>query len=461
MPASKHSLWRLIGLFGLGVVSNPIHSEPILVNRAELPNGAPFSHYELRNGLTLYLVENHSAPVLTYQTWFQAGSQDEKMDPRIQATGLAHLVEHLMFRGTSNHPGGDFSRILTQIGGQNLDAITWLDESHYYQSIPAHRLGLLTELEADRMSNLVLDQKRLEAERSVVWGELRARIDEPTVVSLEKLYERAFVRHPYRYATIGTEPEIRRFRLEDANYFYRNYYTPNRATVLIVGDVDPISAAKIVDSQYGALAPRVLELPPMPLELPQTTERQVEFTHAQLKGTHLRLGYHAPVSGDSDHPALQLVLAILAQGEGSLLREAWVNRGLAVSLNGNLDRLRDPGLFNLQADLQAGHQVSELLGVLDRTLFELESETNPLLTERVLERARNQTLLAVYGQWDENLTLANFMGEFVGAHQSPLDAFEWVARLERMTLDDLRRVIRTYLRSEQRTTVVGRPENGS
>jgi zinc protease len=423
------------------------------VNTVTLPNGLPGHQHRLANGLDVWIIENHSAPVFTYQTWFRVGSRDEKLDPDLQRTGLAHLFEHMMFRGTSSHPDGDFDRILAERGANDQNATTWLDRTNYYESLPVNALEQVMELEADRMANLALDQKLLDTERDAVLGELRMGLDDPDTVAHEKLYELAYDVHPYRFSTMGTEEEIRSFTPEDARTFYRRYYAPNNAVLLIAGDVDPAGTLRLVQKHYGGIQAQALPVLRAPVEPLQTSEKRAEITHPQLMQARLLIGYHIPETRHPDHAPLLVARSLLSLGDGALLEQAWVNAGLAVEVSGSVNQFREPGLFLLSAELQEGHAPEELIDSLERELSGFKASPD----SRQIERARNLLLLEIYSQWEDNSSLAAYMGEFISAAGDPMYAFELAKALEQVTASDVVRVLDRHLAPGNRTLLVARP----
>lgn len=419
-----------------------------------LPNGLPFHFYKLPNGLRVYIVENHSAPVFTFQLWYKVGSKHEKLDPKIGATGLAHLFEHMMFRGTKNVADGEFDKILTKNGLVDGNATTWLDRTNYYESLPADKLDLVLELEADRMANLQISQEVFDTEREAVLGEYNMGLDDPETVAYDKLYETAFLKHPYRYTTIGTEQEIKSFTREMAMYFYDTYYSPGNASILIVGDVDPKNTVNLIVKHFGQMAEKNVPQFVASPEPPQTIERRVEFKHEQLQSPKLVLGYHTPAVRHADIPALLVAESILTNGESSVLEDVWVNGGLAVGMMGMLNVFEDPGLLLIAADLQPGKTVDELLGSLDTAISKLTQSLKPAQ----IARGKNQLLLEIYHQWEENASLANFMGEFIASADHPLYAFELTQKVKDVKLEEVREVISRYLVATNRTVVLGLPD---
>ncbi len=426
------------------------------VARHTLPNGLPLTQGLLPNGLGFIIIENHSAPVFHIQTWFKVGSRDEKLDPRLGRTGLAHLFEHMMFRGTATRPDGQFDKILTRNGVRGENATTWFDRTNYYQSMPSSKLDLVLELEADRMEHLALDAKLLDTEREAVLGEYRMGLDDPQAVAYDNLYSNAFKVHPYRCPVIGTEDEIQGFTVADAEYFYRKYYSPSHATVLIVGDVDPREVERLLLKHYKNYTAQDVQLVASPTEPMQTSERRVEFEHAQLSAPKLIAGWKVPGIRHSDQAALHVLVALLTLGRGSRLERAWVDARLMVDANGSVDQFRDPGLLTLGGDVQEGRTAQEALIALDHEIAAILS-TDEAALEVEVERARNQWLLSVYQSWSDNEGLAAYLGEYLASADDLMLGFERASQIERIRAAQVRDVAQRYLLPANRTVVVGRP----
>jgi zinc protease len=432
---------------------------PAPLRQLDLPNGLPLTQFALSNGLQLYVVENRAAPVFTYETWFKVGSKDEKLDPALKATGLAHLFEHMMFRGTKKFPDGQFDEVLARSGVDDENATTWLDRTNYYQSLPNNKLELVIELESDRMVNLALDEKLLETEKGAVLGEYRMGLDDPDMVSYDKLYEAAYQVHPYRYTTIGTEEEIKSFTVEMANYFYRKYYAPNNATIIVVGDVDPAQVYELVEKHYDSIASHPIEFQEAPAEPEQKETRFSEFHHPQLSQVRVLFGYSTVPVSHLDFAPLWLILSAMTYGQGAILEEEWVNSGVAISCYGDLNQFRDPGLFILMADLQSDHESEEGIQKLETILNQVFSKLGTSeFAQEVIERARNQLLLSIYQQCEDNASLASLMGEFISSVGDPTFAFELLKRVERTSVEDLMRVAKQYFQPHLCTRVVGHPQ---
>jgi zinc protease len=427
------------------------------VRQLSLPNGMPLTEYQLPNGLTLYVIENHAAPVFTYQTWFKVGSKDEFLDAQIGATGLAHLFEHMMFRGTAKVPDGQFDDQLSENGATDENATTWVDRTNFYESVPSSQLSLVMQLESDRMANLAIIQSLLTTEQSVVLGEYNMGQDDPDTVAYDLLYSTAFTVHPYKYSVIGTPQNIQAFTLAQANYFYKTYYSPSNATVLVVGDVVPATVAQTAQQSYGAITSTPVNHLTAPVEPVQTQALQATFSHPQLQQTRVIFGYHTPGVASEDFPALQVVQSALTLGQGSLLQIALVNGGLSVSVKGDVNQFEDPGLFTIETDLEPGQQVANVQDALDQVLGTLAADTSG--TD--LTRAVNQLLLSMNGNLEDNGSMASFLGEFIITASDPVFAFTRLAAIQAVTAADVSKVIHQYLIPTNRTVIVGTPGSGT
>jgi zinc protease len=315
------------------------------------------------------------------------------------------------------------------------------------------------QLESDRMVNLAIDAKLLETEKGAVLGELRMGLDDPDTVTYDKLYETAFQTHPYRFTTIGTEEEIKNFSVENAMYFYRKYYAPNNAALIIVGDVEPGKTFELVKKYYGAFESHSIESNPAPLEPIQTAVREKHFEHPQLSQPRVLFSYRSTPVTHADFPALWILMSALTYGQGAILEDKWVNQGIAISAYGDINQFAEPGLFILMADLQVeGEQATkEELEAPEKILNEVLKDLAKSFSPDTLTRARNQLLLSIYSQCEDNASLASFMGEFLAGAGDPLFAFELLKRLEAVKSEDVSRVVKTYFKPERLTKIVGSP----
>src|SRR5579862_5602123 len=336
----------------------------------------------LANGLKVIVWPVHDIPNVALYNWVRAGSRNEA--PGI--TGLAHFFEHMMFNGTSHREPGEFDRLMEAQGGSN-NAFTSDDVTVYQDWFPREALDLVLDLEADRIANLAFVPKVIESERGVVASERRLRVEDNSQGLLaEQVQATAFVAHPYRFPTIGWPADIRSWRLEDLQGFYRTYYAPNNLTLVLAGDVDPeraIALARRYFEPIPAQAP-----PPLvrPIEPEQLCERRV-LIRRKAQTPILQCAYKAPRAADPRGPAVSLLLCALVEGDASRLHRALVeDRQLAIEVSGHWQEGFDPGLLWLSLMLPQGADPEEVRAALD---VELAAVTANGITEAELERARN------------------------------------------------------------------------
>ena len=403
--------------------------------------------FQLGNGLTVLTLVDRSAPTVSYHTWFRVGSRHE----RPSKTGLAHLFEHLMFSETTNHPNGDFDRLMESAGAE-ANAATWTDWTCYYENAPRDALPLLIELEADRMSNLVLRTPQVASEKEVVANERKQRVDDDVEgKALELLYENAFRRHPYRWPTIGWMKDIRGFTVRDCQDFYRTHYAPSNCTVVVAGDFDERKALSLVQKHYGGMsAPRTARHRKQPEEPTQRAERVLQLS-APTPTEKLLLGYHAPSFSDPDTPALVIANDVLFGGLSSRLHRLFcLDEELALSVRGSISPFIDPGLFEMWIFLREGKRKEDALALLDREIARLGSE-GPTTLE--LDKAINQLELSFL----HSMETAGGKAEQIGFYETVADdgaaVFDRLEAYRGVTGDAVKRVVVKYLRPSRRTRV--------
>ncbi len=410
--------------------------------------------FALDSGLTVLVLADPSAPVLSYQTWFAVGSRHE----RLGKTGLAHLLEHLMFHETESVPYGEFDRRLEQAGAEG-NAATYLDWTYYVVNLPTSALELVVELEADRMHNLVLRDEQVAAEREVVANERRQSVDDDVDgVAEELLYELAFERHGYGWPTIGRMADIQSLSRADCTAFYRTYYAPNNAVLVVVGDVDPERLRRLLGRHYAGIAAAELPLEDVRPEPPQTAERRL-VTEQPTPTPKLALGYRGPSYGEPDHPALVLLTEVLCGGRSSRAHRQLVEeREMATTARAGLTNLRDPGLLEVGLTARSGTSAAALAEAFDAIVGELRREP-PAQSE--LERARARVELAALCGLETVAGKAFHIGFGETVLGRPASLFERLEAWGRVDRSDLLRVARRYLRPENRSVVQIEPAAAS
>lgn len=407
--------------------------------------------FRFGNGLELLFCEDHSAPVIAYHTWFRVGSRHE----REGKTGLAHLFEHLMFNEVEGRKAGEFDRKLEEAGAES-NASTWLDFTQYNVSIPKDQLPLVVKLESERMSRLVLRDPQVTSEKEVVANERRYRVDDDVEGAVsELLWATAFDRHAYRWPTIGWMKDIEGFTTEDCLEFYRTYYAPNNAVLVIVGDVAELALLKRLSSVYGALPPSTLPIEDVQPELPQSAERRVEVSKA-TSTQKLVVGYHSPAMGDFDHPALSLLAEVLFGGRASRLHQKLVRElELASEVRAFVGPFRDPGLFEVFISAREGKTAEELLTVLDAEFERIQREP---ISDEEIARASARLELGLLAGLETVDGKASTLGFYETVLGRPGAAFERMEATRRVTASDLVRVSRRYLLPRYRSVILVRPD---
>ncbi len=413
--------------------------------------GETLQRWRLGNGLRVIVLVDASAPVVAYYTWFNVGSRHE----RPGKTGLAHLFEHLMFGETEKLKAGVFDRKLEESGAET-NAATWVDWTYYHELLPADRLRLAVQLEAERMQHLVLREPQVASEKEVVANERRYRVDDDVEgVANELLYKTAFTKHPYHWPTIGWMEDIKDFTPEDCAAFYRTYYAPNNATVVVVGDVRERALLQWIREAYGAIPSQTVPAEDVTPEPPQIDERRLEL-RKPTASEKLLVAFKGPALGDADHATLSILSEVLFGGRASrLYRTLVVEKELAIDVRGWVSTFRDPGLFECWFTARGAHTAPEILPVLDQAFARVRSE---VVGDEEVARAKARLELGSLQQLETVGGKAEQIGFFELVLGEPAHAFRRVEAYRRVTPSDLRRVARRYLVDAARTVLRVAPE---
>lgn len=404
--------------------------------------------YVLDNGLKLVVVPDSSSPTFAYQTWYRVGSRDEA----IRYTGLAHLFEHMMFKGTKRNPGGQFDKLLEAAGAEGENAFTSRDYTAYVQEMPASSLELIAELEADRMVNLVVDEKSFKTETEVVQNERRFRNENnPDGTMYQAIFEEAFTDHPYHWPVIGYQADLERMHATDALAFYKAHYSPNNATIVIVGDVKPEAALATIQRHYGGLPSQPSPASGRRLDPPQTAPK-IKTMPLGIQVEKLLVGYRVPAYLHADMPALDVLQALLAGGKSSRLHLALVNTGIAANVDTFGFEDVDPSLLLVMANLQKGRSANTAEAVILKELAKL-TKTGP--SEDELKRAKNRLSLQFYEGLESNVERAHFIGHYetiAGRFTAGMDHFNAAMKVSAL---EVQAVAKRYLAPEARTVIKG------
>ena len=398
----------------------------------------------LPNGLKVILLENHKAPLITFQVWYRVGSRNEVWGK----TGLSHMLEHMMFKGTKKVGPEEFSRIIQENGG-NDNAFTSRDYTAYFENLSAVRVQVALDLESDRMQNLLLREEDFRTERMVVMEERRLRTeDNPAAFLLEQMEAAAFQIQPYHWPTIGWMEDIARFTLEDLKAYYRTYYNPVNAFLIVLGDFKREELLLRIEKAFGAHPKGVAPNQDKDKDPPQAGERRI-FVKKEAQLPSLVMGYHVPNLRDPDSYVLEVIATILSGGKSSRLHQSLVREKRLV-LRADADHSllsRDPGLFYLSADLLPGKEFAQVEKALDQEMEILQSEP---VGEKELEKAKNQLEASfLFGQ-DSFFYQAMVLAQ----HEICLDwkaIDNYLPSIRKVSPEDIQRVAKRYLTPDNRT----------
>ena len=425
---------------------------------AQNPGKIKIESFTLANGLSVQLVEDHSSQVVAVDVWYNVGSRNE----RPGRTGFAHLFEHMMFQGSANVKKAEHFQYVERAGGQ-LNGSTQADRTNYWDLLPSNRLNLGLWLEADRMRSLAVTQANLDNQKEAVKEERRLRFDNQPYVgtfvdSLSVAYDplRCFA---YGHSLIGSMADLNAAKVEDVQAFFKQYYVPNNASLVVVGDFQPAEARKLTEQYFGDI-PRAPT--PPPVECDQafntgTVRRRVSDKNATLPAV-LQF-YRTPAVSHADYPALDLLSTILGQGESSrlnrvLARETKAAAAVQTALN-PVGPVRGPGLFGALIIANQGVGTDSIVKLLDGQVAKVATEG---VSEAELGKAKNTWRANTISGRQRALNVAEavqFAAMFLGG---PDKINTDLARYDAVTLADVQRVARTYLRSDNMISLVIVPE---
>ena len=415
--------------------------------------------YMLTNGLKIVVKEDHRSPVVISQIWYKAGSIDELNG----TTGVAHVLEHMMFKGTKNISSGEFSKKIAAVGGRD-NAFTSRDYTGYFQQLHKSKLALAMKLEADRMRNLILTEEEFAKEIKVVMEERRLRTDDqPHALVYEKMMSVAYQSHPYRRPIIGWMNDLENMTVGDAQEWYDRWYAPNNAVLVLVGDVDPKEVYSLAQKYYGEIESRPIAS--LAVRKPQTEVTQAGIKRLQIKAPaqmpYLVMGYHAPVLHDANADwepyALQMLVGVLdGNGSARLNKELVRNQQIASSINADYDSTgRGPGMFFLSGTPSEGRSAAELESAIR---IEIERLIDAGVTEKELRRVRAQVVSGHVFQLDSMFYQAMQIGQLESVGLSYRDLDTIIKKLQAVTAKQVREVAIKYLIDDSLTVAVLDPQ---
>lgn len=402
--------------------------------------------YQLANGLTVLLYEDHSTPSFSFNQWFRVGSVNEQPG----RTGLAHFFEHLMFKGTLKHPSRDYEKII-QVNGGMFNAFTTTDYTGYFANMPAGKLETVIELESDRMRNLQFDAKEIQSEREVVKEERRLRFDNDVMGMMqEAIFRTVFKVHSYHTMAIGSMKDLDAASIDDLKAFYNTYYAPNNAIIAIVGDFQKSEAKQLIEKYYGKIPTQLIPAETVSPEPEQKSARRLTIKKAVQNPT-VAVTYATAKTGDADTYALDLLSNILGDGVSSRLhRKLLYTRQIVSAISSNSWTPKYPGIFQIIASVKSGTPPDK---VVEAILSEVNQFRDTLVSDAELEKAKNQIMMSFVSELKTNAGKARALviNEVIGKDYRNL--FTDLDHYQAVTKEQIQQVAKKYLAPQRRSVV--------
>ncbi len=414
---------------------------------------------KLDNGLEVRLKEIHTAPLISNWVWYRVGSRQE----RAGITGISHWVEHMQFKGTPKFPGNELDRLISRDGGY-WNAMTWLDWTAYYETMPADCIELALQLEADRMMNSKFDPDEVESERTVIISERQGHENEPTFRLSEELQAAAFRVHAYHHEVIGDMADLETMTRENLHQYYQKYYIPSNAILVVAGDFQTEAMLQRVLDLYGALPER-----PAPEDQVRTEPEQMGERRVTVEGPgetpYVEMGFHAPPGADEDFLALTVLDSVLTgasnlnilgggiSNKTSRLYQALVGGEIAATVQGGLAATVDPYLYSIHVTVRPDRKPEQSIEVID-------AEIARLLEERIAEEELNKAIKqarALFAYNSESITNQAFWMGFSEIFADYRWFETYLDRIASVTPEDVLNTARKYLLPKNRIVGIYRP----
>jgi len=406
-----------------------------------------FSDTRLENGLRVIIAEDHYAPVFSIAVDFSVGSRDERKG----RTGFAHLFEHMMFKGSEKVGAGEHFVLIFNNGG-NMNGTTDADRTLYFESLPKNQLDLGLFLESDRMRSLVITKENLDNQRNAVQEERRLGLDNrPYGKTEEQIDAMTFDNFAYKHSTIGSMEDLSAATVDDVKQFFKTYYAPNNAILVLVGDLDTRDTLDRVKKFFGDI-PR--QEPPAPVDMTeaaQTAERRTEIDDKLARLARVDLAYKLTPGNTPDFYAMEVLASIFSSGESSRLYQKLVKETeVASSVFGYVDERRGPSLYRVIATVRPGKTPKQVEDLIGEEITRLASQQ---VSAQELTRARNAQRRQAVQARESSLFRAIYLGEFTVAYGDPALMNARLDKMVAVSAADVQRVAKTYLKPEQRVVI--------
>ena len=428
----------------------------VLLSQPALATSENVHEFKMANGMKVLVKEDHRAPVVVSQVWYKVGASYEYSG----ITGVSHVLEHMMFKGTKKHAAGEFSRIIAENGGRE-NAFTGRDYTAYFQQLEKSRLKVSFEMEADRMRNLTLPEDEFKKEVAVVMEERRMRTeDKASALTAEQFYATAFTNNPYHQPIIGWMNDLENMQVSDLRAWYKKYYAPNNATLVVVGDVDAEDVFELAKKYFGKLKPSNIEVTKPRLDAEQKGERRI-IVKAPARLPYMLMGYKVPsfkTAKESWEPyALDVLAYVLSGGSSSRFSKSLVRKQqIAVSADTGYSLFsRLDELFLIDGTPAAGYNVKQLEEAINK---EIKKVKNELVSAKELERIKAQAIAEKVYEKDSIFYQAMQIGtlETVGLDWRLTD--EYTKRIRQVTAEQIKQVANKYLIKDTLTVAVLEPQ---
>lgn len=399
--------------------------------------------YKLNNGLKVLLKPNHSIPLVTFSIWYKVGSRNETEGIR----GIAHFLEHMMFKGTKKFKKGEISDTIQKCGGV-FNAFTFSDGTAYYETVSPKYLEKMIEIEADRMKNSRLAEDELQLEKNVVLSELEGDLNNPSSLLDNKVREAAYNKSPYKHPTIGYIEDIKDVTSKKMHKFYQSHYNPKNSTIIVVGDFKEEKTLKLIEKYFGSIKNTETKNSKIPVDKKQTKEKRVKVTKSGVT-KFVEIAYHIPSIKHDDIYALNIIEEILIKGKKSRLEKTLIEKGLATDVSGGAEANTDPGLFYIIASLTPDTKHEEAEKIITKEIESLRKKTpSEKEINAAINRIKASYLFNLDGTYNQAVNIGFF--EVINSWKQALD---WPNLIDTVTKNDVKNVLDKYFDKENR--VVG------
>jgi len=418
-----------------------------LIEKRKIFNIGNAKYYKLlSNNLNIILLKNETAPLLSFQIWYDVGSGNEIDNIK---TGQAHFLEHMMFRGSKKYPQGVFDTILDEAGGGGSNAFTSMDFTAYTVELPSEKLELILNLESDRMKNLDINSKSLNLERGAILNERTLRVDDdPSGKSWEVLLNNIYKNTSYQHDTIGSKEDIEAISVEDCNYFYNKFYSPNNATIVITGDFDEENTLSLIDKYFSPINESNI-VKKVFNSFNITADNMVINKEFDVLFDKFLIAYQATNFTDNDFFKLKLLSVILTDTRTAFLKKEYIDTDKLININSDILYLKFPSIFIIDGSLKKIKK-EDILDDLDNKMsFFIEN-----ISKDDLQVAKTKFKTGLTVSFSSNYKISSLFGESISLTSSPFYIYDKLNDIDKITVSDIKNIFNKYIVPKNRVTVL-------